>query len=395
MKIIFTIISIHLLFLNSLIAQDQKNLVKNPSFEIIDGKLKKPGQIDIAEDWFSPTALKADLFSKTKQGPIGVPDNNYGKEFAKDGANYAGVVAYSYNNNKPRTYLQAQLSKSLTSGVDYCVKFNLSLSDLSKYAIDKIGIHISTDAISLDRKGDIIFTDRSGEFSSVITGLGSKVYSKRYNWETVCGIYHAEGKEKFITIGNFYNGKDTKAEKLKKLPEFSVVQFPEAYYYIDNVEVLMISDETECDCVNSTKKKKESIVYQSSFVDNSASLTVEQKLKRYTIYFDVESSNIEESFEETLDKIVTLLKDNSSLSIQINGHTDKAEKEAIKDDPENDNLIKLGMYRADNIKKFLTNNGIDSKRLSPFDAGAEAPASPGLSRLSLAKSRRVEFIITK
>jgi outer membrane protein OmpA-like peptidoglycan-associated protein len=89
------------------------------------------------------------------------------------------------------------------------------------------------------------------------------------------------------------------------------------------------------------------------------------------------------------------LKDNSSLSIQINGHTDKAEKEAIKDDPENDNLIKRGMYRADNIKKFLTNNGIDSKRLSPFDAGAEAPASPGLSRLSLAKSRRVEFIITK
>jgi outer membrane protein OmpA-like peptidoglycan-associated protein len=395
MKIIFTIISIHLLFLSSLIAQDQKNLVKNPSFEIIDGKLKKPGQIDIAEDWFSPTALKADLFSKTKQGPIGVPDNNYGKEFAKDGANYAGVVAYSYNNNKPRTYLQAQLSKSLTSGVDYCVKFNLSLSDLSKYAIDKIGIHISPDAVSLDRKGDIIFTDRSGEFSSVITGLGSKVYSKRYNWETVCGIYHAEGKEKFITIGNFYNGKDTKAEKLKKLPEFSVVQFPEAYYYIDNVEVLMISDETECDCVNSTKKKKESIVYQSSFVDNGASLTVEQKLKRYTIYFDVESSNIEDSFEETLDKIVTLLKDNSSLSIQINGHTDKAEKEAIKDDPENDNLIKLGMYRADNIKKFLTNNGIDSKRLSPFDAGAEAPASPGLSRLSLAKSRRVEFIITK
>ena len=395
MKIIFTIISIHLLFLNSLIAQDQKNLVKNPSFEIIDGKLKKPGQIDIAEDWFSPTALKADLFSKTKQGPIGVPDNNYGKEFAKDGANYAGVVAYSYNNNKPRTYIQAQLSKSLTSGVDYCVKFNLSLSDLSKYAIDKIGIHVSSDAVSLDRKGDIIFTERSGEFSSVITGLGGKVYSKRYNWETVCGIYHAEGKEKFITIGNFYNGKDTKAEKLKKLPEFSVVQFPEAYYYIDNVEVLMISDETECDCVNSAKKKKESIVYQSSFVDNGASLTVEQKLKRYTIYFDVESSNIEESFEETLDKIVTLLKDNSSLSIQINGHTDKAEKEAIKDDPENDNLIKLGMYRADNIKKFLTNNGIDSKRLSPFDAGAEAPASPGLSRLSLAKSRRVEFIITK
>ena len=39
--------------------------------------------------------------------------------------------------------------------------------------------------------------------------------------------------------------------------------------------------------------------------------------------------------------------------------------------------------------------GINSSRLTPLDAGAENPASPGLSRLSLAKNRRVEFIITK
>jgi outer membrane protein OmpA-like peptidoglycan-associated protein len=393
MKILFIIV--HALLVFNVVGQDQNNLVLNPSFESTDGKLKKTGQITIAKDWFSPTALNADLFSKTKEGAIGVPNNDFGKEHAKDGDNYAGVVAYSYNNNKPRTYLQAKLMKSLTSGVDYCVKFNLSLSDLSKYAIDKIGIHFGSDAVSLDRKGDIIFTNSSGEFSSVITGLGNKIYSQRYNWETVCGVYQAEGKEKFITIGNFYNGKDTKAEKLKKVEGFPGVQFPEAYYYIDNVEVVMISDESDCDCAGNGKKKKESIIYQSSFVGGDANLTMEEKLKRSSIYFDVESSLIEESFSSTLNKLVSLLKANPSVNIQINGHTDKAEKEAIKDDPENENLINLGNYRAVNINDLLVEKGISSSRLTPLDAGAENPASPGMSKLSLAKNRRVEFIITK
>ena len=46
-------------------AQDENNLVLNPSFESVDGKLKKLTQIYLANDWDSPTALKADLFSRT------------------------------------------------------------------------------------------------------------------------------------------------------------------------------------------------------------------------------------------------------------------------------------------------------------------------------------------
>ena len=396
MKTLIKIFSLQLLFAFNAIGQNQNNLVLNPSFEAIDGKLKKLTQINIAKDWNSPTALRADLFSKSKEGAIGVPKNQFGKEHAKDGDNYAGIVAYSYNNNKPRTYLQAQLMKPLTSGLEYCIKFSVSLSDLSKYAIDKLGIHFGADQVTLERKGDIIFSKSSGELSHVITGMGNKIYSERYNWETVCGIYLSDGKEKFITIGNFFNGKDTKAEKLKKLEGFPGLQFPEAYYYIDNIEVVLVDDETPCDCANADdKKQKESIVYQSSFVGDVTQLSLAEQLKRYTIYFDVEKPLIEDSFDETLKKVISILKENSNINIQINGHTDKQEKEAIKSDPENEKLINLGNYRAIAIRDFLIKNGISSNRLSALDAGAESPASPGLSRLSLAKNRRVEFIITK
>ena len=79
--------------------QDQNNLVPNSSFESLDGKLKKLKQLNAAKDWNSPTALSADLFSTKKEGAIGAPVNIYGKEHPRDGDNYAGIVAYSYNNN--------------------------------------------------------------------------------------------------------------------------------------------------------------------------------------------------------------------------------------------------------------------------------------------------------
>ena len=107
-------------------SQEDNNLVLNPSFESVDGKLKKLTQINVANDWDSPTALKADLFSTSISGDISVPINIYGKEFPKDGENYAGILVYSYNNKKPRTYIQSQLVKPLASGLDYCIKIHVN-----------------------------------------------------------------------------------------------------------------------------------------------------------------------------------------------------------------------------------------------------------------------------
>ena len=105
-KLVFTMFL--LLSLNSYKSQEDNNLVINPSFESIDGKLKKLNQINVAKDWYSPTSLKADLFSSSIPGDIGTPENIYGKEFPKEGENYAGILTYSYNNQKPRTYIQSR-----------------------------------------------------------------------------------------------------------------------------------------------------------------------------------------------------------------------------------------------------------------------------------------------
>ena len=374
-------------------AQEENNLVLNPSFESIDGKLKKLTQINIAKDWDSPTALKADLFSSSISGDIAVPRNIYGKEFAKDGQNYAGILVYSYNNKKPRTYLQTKLVKPLASGLEYCVTIHVSLADLSKYAIDNIGIHFSDEQITLDKKGDIIFNNKS-ELSAVVSNEKSKIYKARYKWETICGIYQADGKERYITIGNFFNNKDTDYEKLTKIDSFPGTQLAEAYYYVDKVEVKLVEDPNSCNCNDAAKKKRESVIYHLD-VDVDESLPMSVKLKKNAIYFDVETYNLDPMFDNNLNYVINLLKDNPDLKLQLNGHIDNLEKDAIKDDPENKELINLGNYRSKSVKDFLMKNGISSERLSAQDVGSDQPASRGTSPFSLAKNRRVEFIIIK
>ncbi len=375
-------------------AQDQNNLVPNSSFESVEGKFKKLKQINAAKEWSSPTALNADLFSKKKEGPIGAPINLYGKEHPKDGDNYAGIVVYSYNNKTPRTYVQAPLISALTGGLDYCVKFHISLSDLSKYAVNNISAHLGVDPLKLDSKGDIIFNNRK-EFSNVVKDASNKIYNARYNWETVCGTFRANGKEKYITIGNFYNNKDTKYQKLKKLANFQGTQRPEAYYYLDNIEVFMIENPSDCDCMTGAKTQRESIVYHRDFADNGEEVSVEERMKRHTVYFDVESSEIDDMFNESLDELAHFLKENGQIKLQLNGHTDKKEEEAIKNDPENEMLVNLGNFRSKSIKDYLVKKGISADRFTTMDVGSDQPAAPGLSMLNLAKNRRVEFIITK
>tara|TARA_Y100001968_G_C19424890_1_gene753781 strand:- start:128 stop:1354 length:1227 start_codon:yes stop_codon:yes gene_type:complete len=374
-------------------SQDVSNLILNPSFESTSGKLKKLKQINIASEWDSPTALKADLYSMEKDLPVSAPVNNRGKEYPMDGDNYAGILAYSYNNKEPRTYIQTQLLSPMSKGVEYCVKFNVSLSDLSKYAINNLGMYFGKEPLYLEGKGDVIF-QKEDEFRNVITNVENKVYNGRYNWETVCAMYTSTGKESYVTIGNFYNNKDVKVEKLGKLDGFTGTQAPSAYYYIDQVEVFLIEDITDCDCSNQMNKiNTESIIYHKDLVKQDGNYTLNELVSMGTVYFDVTRSSIDKMFIEGLDKMVDLLNENSDIKIELHGHTDKMEFSAIKKDPENELLINLGINRANKIKNYLVKKGISEDRLSTFNHDASQPVSASYSELSLAKNRRVEFKI--
>lgn len=383
------------MFVFNTAAQDDNNLVTNPSFESTGrGKLKKLKQITVAENWESPTGLNADLFDKTKPLPCSAPNNSYGKEFPMDGNRYAGIVAYSYNNKEPRTYIQTQLLGSLTKDVEYCVKYYVSLSDLSKYAVNNLGAYVGKSPLEEESKTDIIF-EKEKEFNQVVLIPGNKILNARYNWEPVCGVYKASGKEKFLVIGNFHNNKDTKWEKLKKLKNFQGTQIPKAYYYIDQVEVFVIEDMADCDCSNKMKAKTlESMVYHKDFMSEDG-YTVEEQIKLTTVYFDVLSVKIERLMVKDLDNLGTIMLGNAGFKLELTGLTDQEELDAQRSDPENEIIKELGKKRAEKVKAYLVEKGVEGSRVLIKELDEGASNSKGATRLDRAKNRRVEVKLVK
>jgi len=130
-----------LFFLSAAIVRAQSNLVPNPSFEKLKSTPRNVGELNKATPWLSPTDGTADVFSKkTSNEEIAAPKNALGEQLARSGVNYAGAIFFSKKTNSTREYMQVELLKPLEAGRTYCLEFFVSLSDLSKYGIDRIGV---------------------------------------------------------------------------------------------------------------------------------------------------------------------------------------------------------------------------------------------------------------
>jgi hypothetical protein len=172
--------------------------------------------------------VRADFFLPSKIQDINAPQNIYGTEDAKDGNNYAGVVAYSYGNKVPRSYAMTRLDAPMKKGLKYCVKFNISLAEASKYGCNNIAAQFTNKDRSTESKVPILSEDDENllmHFNNTMT-----IQTARYNWSEICGVYTAKGNEKYITIGNFFSDSDTKYERMKKDPSSKAKQIIAAYY---------------------------------------------------------------------------------------------------------------------------------------------------------------------
>lgn len=369
---------------SSVLAQD--NLVDNGGFESTTGKAKKLGQIDMATGWKSPTGVRADFYVGDGKVPeIGTPDNFYGKEDPKEGENYAGIMAYSYNNKLPRSYVSAKLNTTLKKDVYYCVSFWVSLSEASKYACNQIGANLSKKEFGTDQKVPLI--DKAQ-----ILHPDNKVFNATFGWVRVCGTFKAEGGEKFITIGNFYSNEDTKYEALKKPKDSKINQVIGAYYYIDDVVVKMLDEGQECDCYTDDKAKEEtSMIYMKQVVDNEK-MSPKDRIERQGVYFGFGKATLTTQAQRSLDLIAKVIKENPSLSVTLYGHSDTKEEEMAEKKPAFDNM---DQKRIDAVMDYLKSKGVQTSQIKTV-ASDSSESNPEIvdsdeEELKFAKNRRVNF----
>jgi OmpA-OmpF porin, OOP family len=103
------------------------------------------------------------------------------------------------------------------------------------------------------------------------------------------------------------------------------------------------------------------------------------------VYFDLGESNVlPESFEQ-LDNLATYLKENPSLKIQIEGHTDN------QGDPKANK--KLSLERAYNVREYLVGKGIAGNRIKFVGLGDTQPVATNDNEENRKLNRRVEYKI--
>lgn len=88
-----------------------------------------------------------------------------------------------------------------------------------------------------------------------------------------------------------------------------------------------------------------------------------------------------------LDLVVTFLKENPNVKIELMGHTDGRGVHA-------DN-VRLSQQRVNKVKEYLVSKGIDSRRISGKGFGGSKPIASNDTEESRMLNRRVEFVIKK
>ncbi|MBS1542913.1 MAG: OmpA family protein [Bacteroidetes bacterium] len=105
------------------------------------------------------------------------------------------------------------------------------------------------------------------------------------------------------------------------------------------------------------------------------------------LIFDQGKATINPSSYPQLDEVVAMMKDNTNLIVQLEGHTESS------GDPKAN--MKLSEDRVENVKKYLVSKGVGKDRVKTKAFGGTQPLVRGNTPEARAKNRRVEMRVLK
>ncbi len=104
------------------------------------------------------------------------------------------------------------------------------------------------------------------------------------------------------------------------------------------------------------------------------------------VHFDYDESTIRPDTERILLEKVEILQASPDVRLRIEGHCD--ERGSVEYN------LALGNRRAEAVRQFLVNYGIDESRLETVSYGQERPLVAESNESAWAQNRRAEFIVT-
>ncbi len=346
-----------------------QNLVINSSFE---ERTRCPNNFSASSrdfnlpGWKSANTGTPDYFNQCSWGDCDVPFNWAGESNAHSGVAYAGVYVWSRPNSKPRSYreyIQGELQKPLGKDKRYRIEFYFKLASYSVYSADRIGLLLSDSSVFI-RNDQVINQEPHLSWirnEPITSGA----------WELATFEYRATGGERFVIIGNFYDNLTTQFASLEIRKGKSPMLNGSAYFYIDDVSVILLDP-----------PEPELLVWSDGKEINPEEIYV---LKNTQFEFD-KFVLLPVSFPE-LDKLVSILKEKPQWKVELTGHTDDIGSEEYN--------LELSRSRAKSVGQYLASKGIDQERLTAQGFGKQRPLSPLKDEEARMLNRRVEVRFLK
>jgi outer membrane protein OmpA-like peptidoglycan-associated protein len=117
-------------------------------------------------------------------------------------------------------------------------------------------------------------------------------------------------------------------------------------------------------------------------------VVTKQKIElKQKVFFATAKTRILPRSYPLLTEVAKVLKDRPEIYVRIEGHTDSRGSNSYN--------LRLSQGRANSVRTFLVQRGIDPVRMQAMGYGEDRPIASNRTRAGRAMNRRVEFFITK
>lgn len=114
-------------------------------------------------------------------------------------------------------------------------------------------------------------------------------------------------------------------------------------------------------------------------------LEVGEIIRLNNLFFDFAKSDLKKESIAELERVISLLKNNPTMKIEIGGHTDN-----VGDDASN---LKLSTQRVQSVVNYILSKGVPLAQITQKGYGEQKPIADNSNDAGRAKNRRVEFTI--
>lgn len=308
--------------------------------------------------WFKGTQTTPDLRITSHSLYLDCSNRYNDCDKSRTGTRSVGLITWLKNTymDDYREYLQVKLKKPLVPNKKTYVSIWISKERKAKLVSNNIGFLFSYNKVTKETEGPLEITPQ--------LNCDSIINKDKQQWVQIKRSFIPDKPFRYFTIGNFYGNEKTDTLLFKNYTDWKGHP-PYAYYLIDDIEIWQDADTL------------------GTYTFNEKIIEPNKPFELPNILFEFNKAVLDRVSFGELEKLAEFLKKETSLKLNIHGHTDSKGND--------DYNLKLSKKRAESVYLFLIKKGVEANRMQFEGFGETKP----ISETEDDKNRRVEFFISE